>query len=242
MCRVPVVFLEDAWGIRLQYRQVHKPFSISMSLYISHGLTFSNGVSSTDTSRSWTLVATGHSCFSSHRSWDANWFCKQYAIALAFLFWWYVIPKASWTTVDAVDQAVSRWLPAAAARVRARVWSIGICCGQSGTGAGTIGQLVADVPSGPSLDSTHPLCELKWIGHRAWGVTSQFSIFVSRRSNAFLRIIRLTILATELTAVLRAGSRVTCHRFLNLRLCFSRLSSSGGSLFMSESIIFIASP
>jgi hypothetical protein len=31
-----------------------------------------------------------------------------------------------------VAQAVSRWLPIAAARVRARVWSCGICGGQSG--------------------------------------------------------------------------------------------------------------
>jgi hypothetical protein len=80
----------------------------------------------------------------------------------------------------AVAQAVSRWLPTAAARVRARVWSSGICGGQSGAGAGvlrvlrfplpvfippnspssqslregTIGQLLADVPSGPSLDFT----------------------------------------------------------------------------------------
>jgi hypothetical protein len=34
----------------------------------------------------------------------------------------------------AIAQAVSRWLPTAAARVRARVWSSGICGGQSGAG------------------------------------------------------------------------------------------------------------
>jgi hypothetical protein len=79
----------------------------------------------------------------------------------------------------AIAEAVSRWLPTAAARVQSRVWSSGICGGQSGIGAGflrvlrfplpfippnslssqspgagTIGQWVADVPSGPSLDST----------------------------------------------------------------------------------------
>jgi hypothetical protein len=32
-------------------------------------------------------------------------------------------------------QAVSRWLPTAAARVQARARSCGICDGQSGTGA-----------------------------------------------------------------------------------------------------------
>jgi hypothetical protein len=79
----------------------------------------------------------------------------------------------------AIAEAVSRWLPTAVARVQSRVWSSGICGGQSGVragflrvlrfplpfippnypssqspGAGTIGQWVADVPSGPSLDST----------------------------------------------------------------------------------------
>jgi hypothetical protein len=32
----------------------------------------------------------------------------------------------------AIAQAISRWLPTAAAHVRARVWSCGICGGQSG--------------------------------------------------------------------------------------------------------------
>jgi hypothetical protein len=35
----------------------------------------------------------------------------------------------------AIAQAVSRWLPTAAARVRARIWLYGICGGQSGAGA-----------------------------------------------------------------------------------------------------------
>jgi hypothetical protein len=36
----------------------------------------------------------------------------------------------------AIAQAVSRWLPTAATRARSRVWSSGICGGQSGAGAG----------------------------------------------------------------------------------------------------------
>jgi hypothetical protein len=36
----------------------------------------------------------------------------------------------------AIAQAVSSWLPTAAARVRVGVWSCGVCGGQSGDGAG----------------------------------------------------------------------------------------------------------
>jgi hypothetical protein len=80
----------------------------------------------------------------------------------------------------AIAQAVSRSLFTVTAWVRARVWSSGICGGQSGAGAGFLLVLrfplsifippyspssqspggmynrpeVADVPSGPSLDST----------------------------------------------------------------------------------------
>jgi hypothetical protein len=35
-----------------------------------------------------------------------------------------------------IAQAVSRWLPTAAARVQSRSWSSGICGGQNGAGAG----------------------------------------------------------------------------------------------------------
>jgi hypothetical protein len=35
---------------------------------------------------------------------------------------------------DIIAEAVSRWLPTAAARVQSRVWSSGICGGQSGAG------------------------------------------------------------------------------------------------------------
>jgi hypothetical protein len=80
----------------------------------------------------------------------------------------------------AMVQAIGSRIPTAAARVQPRVWSSGICGGQSGAGTGlfrvlrfclpifipsispsseslgadTLSQLVADVPSGPSLDST----------------------------------------------------------------------------------------
>jgi hypothetical protein len=82
-----------------------------------------------------------------------------------------------WAIGRAVAQAVSHRLPTAAVRVRDQVMPCGICGGQSGTGAGflrvlrlplpslipttaphssstgagTIGQLVVDVPSGLRL-------------------------------------------------------------------------------------------
>jgi hypothetical protein len=46
----------------------------------------------------------------------------------------------------AIAQAVSRWLPTAAARVRARVWSCGICGKQSGDGAGFLRVLRFPLP------------------------------------------------------------------------------------------------
>jgi hypothetical protein len=65
---------------------------------MSHGLTFSSVVSSTDASRAWTLVSTHQSWFSSRRSWDVKWFSKQSAIMLAFSFGCYNVPKGPWTT------------------------------------------------------------------------------------------------------------------------------------------------
>jgi hypothetical protein len=46
----------------------------------------------------------------------------------------------------AIAQAVSRWLPTAAARVRARVWLCGIYGGQSGAGAGFLRVLRFPLP------------------------------------------------------------------------------------------------
>jgi hypothetical protein len=46
----------------------------------------------------------------------------------------------------AIAQAVSRSLPTAAARVPTRVWSCGICGGQSGAGAGFLRVLLFFLP------------------------------------------------------------------------------------------------
>jgi hypothetical protein len=46
----------------------------------------------------------------------------------------------------AIAQAVSRWLPTAAARFQSRVWSRGICGGQSGAGAGFLRVLRFPLP------------------------------------------------------------------------------------------------
>jgi hypothetical protein len=44
--------------------------------------------------------------------------------------------KSNGRTCRAIGEAVSRWLPTAAARIQSRVWSSGICGGQNGAGAG----------------------------------------------------------------------------------------------------------
>jgi hypothetical protein len=52
------------------------------------------------------LVSSRRSWFSSHRSWDENWFSKQITIPLAFSFGWYVIPKCPWTAVGAFSPPI----------------------------------------------------------------------------------------------------------------------------------------
>jgi hypothetical protein len=58
----------------------------------------------------------------------------------------------------AIAEAVSRWLPTAAARVQSRVCSSGICGGQSGVGAGFLRVLRFPLPFIPpnSPPSNHP--------------------------------------------------------------------------------------
>jgi hypothetical protein len=48
---------------------------------------------------------------------------------------WFSWLGSSSSNGRAIAQAVSRWLPTAAARIQTRVWSCGICGGQSGAGA-----------------------------------------------------------------------------------------------------------
>jgi hypothetical protein len=58
----------------------------------------------------------------------------------------------------AIAEAVSRWLPTAAARVQSRVWSSGICGGQNGAGAGFLRVLWFPLsfipPNSPSSQSS----------------------------------------------------------------------------------------
>jgi hypothetical protein len=52
----------------------------------------------------------------------------------------------------AIAQAVRRWLPTAAARVRVRVQAAcGVCGGQSGTGAGSLRVLQFPLPIIPQI-------------------------------------------------------------------------------------------
>jgi hypothetical protein len=74
------------------------------------------------------------------------------------------------------------------------------------------------------------------MGRIAWVLTSVLPIFVSHRSNAFLRVIRLITFVKQLTDVLYARSLVSCHSFLSLCLCINKQSKPRRSLFMSESV------
>jgi hypothetical protein len=79
-------------------------------------------------------------------------------IVVAFIVTYYPINIIAGDTIDVIDtrvmvaigraiaEAVSRWLPAAAARVQSRFWSSGICGGQSGAGAGFLRLLRFPLP------------------------------------------------------------------------------------------------
>jgi hypothetical protein len=58
----------------------------------------------------------------------------------------FVEPSYYYKMDHAIAQAVSRWLPTMAARVRSWVWSSGICGGQSGAGAGFLRVLRFPLP------------------------------------------------------------------------------------------------
>lgn len=63
-------------------------------------------------------------------------------------------------------------------------------------------------------------------------LTVLYSCFPQFR--CFLRVFCIMVLVTHLTAVLHAGSRLSCHNFLSLCFCFSWQSRPGRLLFRSE--------
>jgi hypothetical protein len=67
----------------------------------------------------------------------------------------------------AIAQAVSRWLSTATTRAQARVWSSGICGGQSGTGADFLRELwfplpIFVLPNSPSQSPRASTIGQKW--------------------------------------------------------------------------------
>jgi hypothetical protein len=70
-------------------------------------------------------------------------------------------------------------------------------------------------------------------------VTSQFHIRFFHLSSAFLQVVRLIVFVTQFTAVLHAVSRVSCHNFLDLRLCFNSRSEPDRSLFKSKTVTLL---
>jgi hypothetical protein len=73
----------------------------------------------------------------------------------------------------------------------------------------------------------------------AGGVSSVFASFVSHRSSAFFRVMRLIDFETQLTFFLHSGSLVSCHNFLILFLYFNSRSRPGISLFNSDKVILL---
>jgi hypothetical protein len=63
-------------------------------------------------------------------------------------------------------------------------------------------------------------------------------IIISQRSSAFLRVIGPVDFVTQLPAVLHAGSLVSNHTFLTLRLCLHSRSRPGISLFIKVEVKF----
>jgi hypothetical protein len=68
-----------------------------------------------------------------------------------------LIPVLKYKNGRAIAQEVSRWFQTAAARVRVRVWSCGICGGQCGGGAGFLRVLRFSLPTFiPPVDPQSP--------------------------------------------------------------------------------------
>jgi hypothetical protein len=63
--------------------------------------------------------------------------------------------QATYATGKAIAEAVSRWLPTAAARVQSRVWSSGICGEKIGAGAGFLRVLRFPLPFIPQILHPH---------------------------------------------------------------------------------------
>jgi hypothetical protein len=85
----------------------------------------------------------------------------------------------------------------------------------------------------------HPLCE--GLRSRPYCLRCDLtvSILVSHRSSALFRVILLKVLVTQFTAVLYARSRVCCHNFLSVCLCFSSRPTPDGLGFRSEILVIL---
>jgi hypothetical protein len=65
------------------------------------------------------------------------------------------------------------------------------------------------------------------------------SYFSPHRSSALLGVIRLIDFATQLTAVLHAGSLISCHNFLSLHFSLRSRSKPGRFLFIFASVTLL---
>jgi hypothetical protein len=135
-------------GTRLEFRPRHRLpniFSDSLQSYLEntaiiHKLTQSSGIPVTinsDLEDHWFESRLGHG----YPGWGFPWFTSVFSSKCWDSTWIKLRPLGR-----VMDQAVSRWLPTAAARVQTRVYSYGICGGQSGAGAGFLRVLRVPLP------------------------------------------------------------------------------------------------
>jgi hypothetical protein len=133
-------------------------------------------------------------------------------------------PRVSQESGRAVAEAVSRWLPTAAARVRARVWSCGICGGQSGAGAGFLRVLRFPLPTFIPLIAPQSPWTIIWGWYNRPVLAAVQSGFSLTPPIIIIIIIIIIILKEQARQVEQISQRV-CITTVNRLMLFSKITA-----------------